>query len=295
MSSLLHNQVFQSLASSPHARLELYAELGEGLGVARWSNHHDAREYLGSSLHTLSCYLDGGTGTYRRERPGSKGAPGKLCLMPAEHTSSWIINGDIRLAHLYISPEQFALGAVTLLDREPRELELREATFFDDAHQVARFQRLVALDWNEPGDLLLTSSLAHEMLGHVLLTCTQNRQAPRLKGGLAPAQRRRLQEYIEANLAEPLNLGHLAGLVALSEYHFARMFQASFGVPPHQYLLARRLARARHLLAHTDSSLGDVALACGYANPSHFSKRFRASMGGTPGQYRLALQGNRSV
>jgi AraC family transcriptional regulator len=38
-----------------------------------------------------------------------------------------VINGDIRLAHLYFSPEQFALGCVTLLDREPREVQLREA------------------------------------------------------------------------------------------------------------------------------------------------------------------------
>ncbi|WP_437879712.1 helix-turn-helix domain-containing protein [Pseudomonas sp. LRF_L74] len=289
MSSLLHNQVFQSLASSPHARLELCAELGEGLGAAMWSNYHDARDYVGGRQHTLSCYLEGGTGTFRRGRPSNKGAPGKLCIMPAGRPSSWIVNGDIRLAHLYISPERFALGAVTLLDREPRELELREETFFDDAHQVACFQRLVALDWNEPGEYLLTSSLAHAMFSHALLTRTQNRKDLRLKGGLAPVQRRRLMAYIDAHLAEPLTLGHLAAQVALSEYHFARMFQKSFGVPPHQYLLARRLARARHLLAHSDQPLGEVALACGYASASHFSKRFRAAMGGTPGQYRAAM------
>lgn len=151
MSPLLHHQVFQSMASSPNARLERCTELGDGLAAAQWSNHHDARDYEGPSHHTLSCYLAGGTGTFRRERPDTKGAPGKLCIMPAGHDSSWVVNGEIRLAHLYIPPEQFAHAAVTLLDREPRELEMREATFLDDPEQVLRFQRLVQLDWHEPG------------------------------------------------------------------------------------------------------------------------------------------------
>ena len=122
MSLLDQHQVFQSLSSSPNARLEHCAELGDGLGAALWSNHHDARDYQGPKVHTLSCYLAGGTGTFRRERPDTKGAPDKLCILPAGHESSWVINGEIRLAHLYFSAEHFAQAAVTLLDREPREL-----------------------------------------------------------------------------------------------------------------------------------------------------------------------------
>ncbi|MDU9412589.1 AraC family transcriptional regulator [Pseudomonas sp. zfem005] len=289
MSSLLQNQVFQSLASSPHARLEHAAELGDGMGAALWSNHHDARDYQGTRLHTLSCYLAGGTGTFRRERPDTKGAPDKLCILPAGHESSWVINGEIRLAHLYIAPAQFAHAAVTLLDREPRELQMREATFLDDAEQAARFHRLIQLDWNEPGERMLTSSLAHEMLGHTLLTQVGLRQGPQFRGGLAPAVRKRLMEYIDAHLAEPLSLGELAAFSALSEYHFARMFRESFGLPPHQYVLARRLAHARHLLARTALPLGEVALACGFASASHFSNRFRSAVGGTPGDYRAAM------
>ena len=125
-------QVFQALNRSPNARLEHSAELGDGMAAALWSNHHDAQDYEAPSHHTLSCYIAGGTGTFRRDQPGTKGGPDKLCILPADHQSGWVINGDIRLAHLYFSPEQFALGCVTLLDREPRELQLREGTFLDD-------------------------------------------------------------------------------------------------------------------------------------------------------------------
>jgi AraC family transcriptional regulator len=290
MAPLEHLQVFQSMHSSPHARLHRSAELGDGLAAAVWSNRHDARDYQAPSHHTLSCYLAGGTGTFRRESPHCKGAPDKLCTLPAGHQSAWVINGEIQLAHLYISQEQFALAAVHLLDREPRELELRESTFLDDAQQARRFRQLSLLEWDEPGERLLGSSLAHELVSHALLSQVGRRQNLRLTGGLAPTQRRRLREFIDAHLAEPLSLGQLAALCALSEYHFARMFQLSFGLPPHRYVLAQRLRRGQQLLQHGHLPLSEVALACGFASASHFNNRFRQAFGTTPGQYRAALQ-----
>ena len=68
------------------------------------------------------------------------------------------------------------------------------------------------------------------------------------------------------------------------------MFRESFGVPPHQYLLSRRLARARDLLRNSTLALGDVALACGFASASHFANRFKQSLGSTPGEYRAAFR-----
>jgi AraC family transcriptional regulator len=291
MAQLEQLQVFQSMHSSPNTRLHRSAELGDGLAAALWSNHHDARDYQAPSHHTLSCYLAGGTGTFRRESPYSKGAPDKLCILPAGHQSAWVINGEIHLAHLYISQEQFALAAVNLLDREPRELELREATFLDDPQQAQRFRQLSQLDWAEPGERLLSSSLAHGLISHALLNQVGRREGLRLTGGLAPLQRRRVREFIDSHLDQPLSLGQLASLCALSEYHFARMFQLSFGLPPHRYVLAQRLLQAQQLLRNGALPLGEVALACGFASASHFSNRFRQALGATPGQYRQAFAG----
>jgi AraC family transcriptional regulator len=282
-------QVFQALNRSPNARLEACAELGDGLSAALWSNHHDAQDYQAPTHHTLSCYIGGGTGTFRRDQPGTKGGPDKLCILPAEHQSAWVINGEIRLAHVYFSPEQFALGCVTLLDREPRELQLRESTFLEDASQARRFHQLIALNWHEPAERLLTSSLAHEMLSHTLLSQVGARDGLRLKGGLAAHQRRLLVDYIDHHLEDSISLGQLAGMCALSEYHFARMFRQSFGLPPHQYLLARRLSRAQTLLRSCALPLAEIAWLCGFSSASHFSQRFRQAMGATPGEYRQAF------
>lgn len=78
--------------------------------------------------------------------------------------------------------------------------------------------------------------------------------------------------------------------MALSEYHFARMFSTSFGLPPHRYVLQRRLLRARDLLLHSALPLGEIALACGFASASHFSNRFRQAFGAPPGLLRAARQ-----
>ena len=290
MPALESLQVFQALNRSPNARLQACAELGDGLSAALWSNHHDSQDYQAPSHHTLSCYIGGGTGTFRRDQPGVKGGPDKLCILPAEHQSAWVINGQIRLAHVYFSPEQFALGCVTLLDREPRELQLREGTFLEDARLSGCFHQLIALNWREPGERLLTSSLAHEMLSHTLLSQVGARDGLRVKGGLAAHQRRRLVEYIDQHLQDAISLGQLAGLCALSEYHFARMFRQSFGLPPHQYLLARRLDRAKSLLRGSALAVGEIALMCGFSSASHFNQRFRQAMGAAPGDYRQAFR-----
>ena len=164
-----------------------------------------------------------------------------------------------------ISGRAICLGCVTLLDREPREMPLRE-TFLEDPQQAQGFGTLLNLNW-EAAERLLTSSIAHELISHTLLSQVGARQGLRLKGGLAPHQRRQLVDFIDSQLAEPISLGQLAGLCALSEYHFARMFRVSFGLPPHQYVLARRLSRARELLRGTALPLGEIALACGFAGP----------------------------
>ncbi|WP_426141009.1 helix-turn-helix domain-containing protein [Pseudomonas sp. DWP3-1-2] len=289
MSAIESIQVFQALSSSPNARLEQSATLGDGMMAALWNNRHDAQEYHAPSHHTLSCYIADGTGTFRRDQPEQKGSPGKLCILPAGHESAWVINGEIRLAHLYISPEQFALSCITLLDREPRALQLQENTFLEDPEQAGRFRQLIQMDWSEPAERLRTTSVAHDMLSHAILSQVGLREGLRLKGGLAPHLRRHLVEFIDAHLADPLSLGQLAGMCALSEYHFARMFRESFGLPPHQYLLARRLTYARDLLRSTHKAFGEIALECGFSSASHFNNRFRQVVGGTPGEYRRAF------
>ena len=106
------------------------------------------------------------------------------------------------------------------------------------------------------------------------------------KGGLSPGRLRRIFEYVEANLDVNVRLDVLAGEAGVSAFHFSRLFKQSTGSSPHQYLLCRRLDRAKTLLRETESSLADVARATGFADQSHFTKVFRKFVGVPPSEYR---------
>ena len=98
---------------------------------------------------------------------------------------------------------------------------------------------------------------------------------------------RAVEEYIEEHLDGCPTLAQLAAVVRLNPYHFARQFKAATGLPPHQYVILRRVERAKQLLqAGTDLSLAEVALRAGFSDQSQFSRHFNRLVGVTPGQFR---------
>ena len=105
-------------------------------------------------------------------------------------------------------------------------------------------------------------------------------------GGLARWQARQTLAYIEANLDSKIAIGDLANVVALSRSHFSRAFKHSLGLPPMEYVVARRVERAKALITATREPLAEVALACGFADQSHLNRRFRELIGTSPGRWR---------
>lgn len=280
--------VFRTLSRST-ARLARAVTLGEGMAISQWSRSAcETMGYDAPGHHTLSLYLRGGDKSFRLGHDALHGGAGKFCVLPAEHYSRWSMNDPVHFLHLYIAPERLAREAVLRLDREPRTLELRDRTYIQDASLIDVCRQLLGTDWNQPADRLAASSAAETVLHHLLDQGVARKAGAPARGGVAPAVRRRVMDYVEAHLAEPLTLDQLAGVAALSTYHFARMFHASFGEPPHAWVRARRIARARGLLAAGKGDLAGIAQACGFGNASHLARVFRDAVGATPGQYRSA-------
>jgi AraC family transcriptional regulator len=94
----------------------------------------------------------------------------------------------------------------------------------------------------------------------------------------------RVAEYVDSALAGPLDLGRLAGVAALSPFHFARAFKGSTGLTPHEFVTSRRMDRARGLLR--SEPVEAVAGAVGFSNLSHFRRVFRRHTGLPPSAYR---------
>lgn len=111
-------------------------------------------------------------------------------------------------------------------------------------------------------------------------------EAARAHGGLAPWQLRRAEISMSENLGGQVPLNQLAGRCGLSVRHFARAFRHSTGMPPHRWLLNRRVERAKELLPDSKLSLAAIALACGFGSQSHFTRAFSAAICVSPGLWR---------
>ena len=109
------------------------------------------------------------------------------------------------------------------------------------------------------------------------------------RGGLTPAQVRRVTDYMQGRLGEDIRLKELAEQVHLSRYHFCRAFRLSTGHSPHQWLVRLRMTMAARLLADMRLGITDVALSVGYQTASSFAVAFRNQFGCTPTDYRRRL------
>lgn len=151
------------------------------------------------------------------------------------------------------------------------------------------FRQALAAD--RPLDDLYASTLAH-LLGGRLLTAYCGVALPEAGVGgsrLSEPAVRLVTEWIEARLGTTITLDQLAALVHLSPFHFVRCFKATMGLPPYQYLLARRMERAKQLLLSSTLPIAEIAWLLSYSNLSHFRRLFAQQHGLTPGAIRQAI------
>ena len=144
-------------------------------------------------------------------------------------------------------------------------------------------------EFNFPSGTLYGQSLALALATHLLRRYSAQGASLAQKGGMAPRALRRVVDYIEANLDNPLTLASLAEVAGLSAYRFAHNFRSAVGLPPHQYVLRTRLARAKRMLRETNLSIQEIAYAVGCQSSSRFNALFRREMGTIPTAYRASF------
>ena len=95
-----------------------------------------------------------------------------------------------------------------------------------------------------------------------------------------------VRDYIDSCFNEDITLEKLAGIALMSPFHLLRQFKKNYRVTPHQYLISRRLERARAALVNSDALLADICFMTGFRDTCSFSKLFRKKFGRSPQQYR---------
>lgn len=141
-----------------------------------------------------------------------------------------------------------------------------------------------------PSGAVFAESFSISMLSYLLghWSSPSNSVPP---NGAVRAVHIRLCEFIEENLGDDLSLVTLSKVVGLSPRHAARNFKLTSGISLHQYILERRIERAKLLLKHR--SVTDVAMSTGFASHSHFSGAFKRATGVSPSVYSVLQPGAR--
>ena len=188
------------------------------------------------------------------------------------------------MRHLILQFDGATIGA--MLDEE---IDLTKALaprlmFFEP--RLLQLARLIA---DECASAEPASRIYGDSLSIAALLCLSRlsacEQPPPKLGGLAPWQLRRVTDYIDAHLAEDVQLRTLADLAKLSRSHFCRAFKASTGLAPHRWQLQARIAKAKELLLEGEVPLAQIAVATGFADHAHFTRTFSRATGSSPGAW----------
>ncbi|WCM29846.1 AraC family transcriptional regulator [Sphingomonas sp. QA11] len=144
-------------------------------------------------------------------------------------------------------------------------------------------------------DRLFIDNVALAFHAHLVRTYAHASDAEYFRGGLAPWQVRRACDLMMANLAGEACVADLAAACQLSVSYFSRAFRMTLGISPHKWLMNQRVRCARDLLAGTEMTLPQIALACGFTDQSHLTRVFVRKEGHTPGRWRRIRRGGISA
>jgi AraC family transcriptional regulator len=213
---------------------------------------------------------------------------GAISVIPAGSPARWRWTGCTDSLHIYLEPGLVTRVAAEAFDLDPTRLTVPPLDGLDLSQLRPAMWALDAeLTAGGAAGPLASESLANVLAVHLIRHVLAPRSPARGRDGKLPQGRlRAVVEYIEEHLDAGLTLEQMAAVARLSAYHFARQFKAATGLPPYQYVIARRVERARQLLqAGTDLSLAEVAADTGFSDQSHFSRHFKRIVGVTPGQF----------
>lgn len=237
----------------------------------------------------LLVILSGQMDFVRREgkrQVADQARPGWVSFLDGRHRASLLrMTGAAEAAAVHISNDWFQR---LLFEEAPREFGARAAL----AHDSTVLALTCAIR-DEVARGAVTGKLFAESLSTALLSYIVERvplSSMSVRGSLPEEQCRRLRNHILEHLGEDVSLTELAALVGRRPRQFSTLFRQAFGMTPHRYLIAARLAEAARLLTQGRSDIAEIALRTGFCSQSHFAEAFRRAYGVTPRTYAAGLR-----
>jgi AraC family transcriptional regulator len=268
----------------------------DGLGwkqVASRSYHYDGQDVIVPAMRDfmLVGYQAGTTPMGRRFEgrwTHDTLGPGAASLLTRAQQAFWNWHEPIDVTHVYLSGDLVAEVASEVMDCSVSKVTLNDVLRADDPVMTAAI-RAIAQEAHVHGlgGPLYVDAMARGLVVHLLRRYASIRlPTVRPSGALSLRERRLIVEYIDAELAMPLDIKGMAEALGLTPCLFAKRFRQSFGKPPYAFVTARRLERAKRLLATTDLPVKAVAADCGFTDQAHLTRMFSTAFGVTPAAFR---------
>lgn len=233
--------------------------------------YHRVGVHFGAPVRA-NCVCDG-------RRLARMQAEGDADVIPAGLDGVWTDDADCTVLSIRLE-DTFVRTIAEQLVRKPDTAAITPRLQLRDARvQHLAWALRAELDAGDASDPLYAESIG-TALAVRLLDAAEPLQARRAV--LAPRLAARVTDYIESHLDARLTLTELAALVDLSVPHFKVLFRGTLGMPVHQYVVRRRVERARTLLLKGGLNATQVALEVGFAHQSHLAHWMNRVLGVTP-------------
>jgi AraC family transcriptional regulator len=216
---------------------------------------------------------------------------GSILVVPAGSPARWRWSSHTDSLHVFLEPRWVERVAAEAFELDPARVSLPQLDGLGiPPLRAAMLAVNDELTTDAAGGRLAAESLANLLAVHLIRHSSAPRApARRVDGALPQGKLRAVVGYVEEHLDGGLTLERMAAAAHLSVYHFARQFKAATGLPPHQYVIMRRVERAKERLqARTDLSLAEVAACAGFSDQSHFCHHFKRLVGVTPRQFQMS-------
>jgi AraC-like DNA-binding protein len=249
------------------------------------SNHHFSRHWHDSYGFG---FIERGAQAWRSGRGHVRGYPGEIISTNPGEVHDGRPVGDTRRRWRIVHVDVVAMNA--LIANRAGQVDISQPVIQDAALMLALRQLFARVErWNarrvDPDRL---AALACEEA--LVTSCAQlmaRHGSRRAMPAVATADLRRVRERLADESSVPPSLADLAAMLGVSRYQLLRQFQKTFGLPPHKWLLQRRVERARALIA-AGLALADAAVDSGFVDQSHMTRMFVRHHGFTPGAWRQA-------
>jgi AraC family transcriptional regulator len=235
----------------------------------------------------MLAHSPGLTGALASDRLQTFDAPaGLIAVNPAGIDSRLVWPAVRENIVVAISPE--SMQELAAQEYDCLDVELRASNQTVDRAALAT-AKLIRAELRQPerSNELYLDSLITVFGIHVLRNYSSVvKSGPQVKTGLSHRAASRIREYLHENFRRKITIAELAEICGLSPSHFAQAFSRTFGLPPYQYLLDRRLDFAEKLLLETEMPIAEVAFLSGFSSQSHLTSTMRTYRHTTPRQLR---------